>query len=199
MAPAAILLSLTWLALAPVGIADLASTGACGVKVNEVLLSAMNGTTEQTTNEYVEIYNSCSTPIDIKGWSLDYRSVGNNSSGSNADIVLVADLNKTIAGGAYLLWAGVEYTGSKDGALANSLADAGGGVALVDGSGTLVDSVSYGPVVASHNFTEGTAAPLPPPAKSPGKSISRIPNGADTNENAIDFQVTDPTPKAQNM
>jgi hypothetical protein len=54
-------------------------------------------------------------------------------------------------------------------------------------------------VVAGHRLLEGTAAPLPPQEASPGKSISRIPNGSDSNDNGSDFQVTVPTPLAANQ
>ena len=55
----------------------------------------------------------------------------------------------------------------------------------------VVDSVAYGPVVANHNFLESGAAPLPPA----GQVIARVPDGADSNNGAVDFQVTGSTPK----
>jgi hypothetical protein len=175
-----------------------AGMSGCGVKVNELLLSTLKGTTSRESEEYVELYNSCTTSIKLTGWSLVYRSGANNSGPGNADTQLVVDLTKTISAGGYLLWAGSQYTGTKDGSLVNGLSDSAGGVAVVDNHDTIVDSVAYGPVVSGHNFIEGSAAPLPPQTKQPGKVIARTPNGTDTGDNSSDFVVADPTPKASN-
>jgi hypothetical protein len=73
------------------------------------------------------------------------------------------------------------------------MAAAGGGVALLDGSGNTVDSVGYG--TAANAYVEGSAAPAPPS----GQSIARQPNGHDGNNNASDFSVAaTPSPGAAN-
>jgi hypothetical protein len=180
------------------GRGDLAGTGGCNVKVNELLLSTLQGTTSRASEEYVELFNPCSTSKSLKNWSLRYRSAGNNSKPSNPDTPLVQDIGKTIPAMGYLLFSGSQYTGSHDGVLLGGLSDAGGAVALVDDSNAIVDSVAYGSANASNNFAEGQPAPLPPQSPQPGKVIARSPNGTDTDDNASDFQVQDPTPKAPN-
>lgn len=179
---------------------DLATPAACGIKVNEIVTATLHAGTKAATDEFVEIYNSCATSQNLTGWSLAYRSASNNGGATKPDIVLVADLKKTISPGGFLVWSGTAYSGPSDGALANGLADTGGGVAIVDNNNYIVDSVAYGPVVASHNYLEGSAAPLPPVTEQPGTAIARIPDGTDSDDNQNDFQLTTkPTPKAANQ
>jgi 5'-nucleotidase len=179
---------------------DLATPAVCGIKVNEIVTATLHSGTKVATDEFVEIYNSCTTSQKLAGWSLKYRSSSNNGGATKPDITLVADLQKTISPAGYLLWSGAGYTGPSDGALANGLADTGGGVAVIDNNNYIVDSVAYGPVVASHNYLEGSAAPLPPVTAQPGTAIARIPDGADSDDNQADFQLTTKvTPKAANQ
>src|SRR6185436_11564309 len=151
---------------------DLAGAGGCNIKVNELLLSTLKGATSRPSEEYVEL--------------------------SNPDTPLVQDIGKTIPAMGYLLFSGTQYTGTHDGVLINGLSDSGGGVALIDNNNTIIDSVAYGPVDANHNFLEGTPAPLPPQTAQPGKVTARSPNGADSDDNGVDFKVQSPTPKAPN-
>jgi hypothetical protein len=72
------------------------------------------------------------------------------------------------------------------------LAAAGGGLALRRGD-ELLDSVGYG--TANNAFVEGSPAAAPPS----GSSLARLPNGRDTNDNAADFRVGTPTPRAANL
>jgi hypothetical protein len=186
--------------LAGAPIPDLATPAACGIKVNEIVTATLHSGTKAATDEFVEIYNSCTTSQSLAGWSLTYRSSSNNGGASKPDNILVADLQKTLSPGGYLVWSGAAYSGPSDGALAASLADTGGGVAIVDKNNYIVDSVAYGPVVASHNYLEGNAAPLPPVTAQPGTAIARIPDGIDTDDNQTDFQLTTKvTPKAANQ
>jgi hypothetical protein len=177
---------------------DMAGAGGCNVKVNELVLSAFQGTTSKASYEYVELFNPCATSKSLKAWSLRYRSATNNSKASNPDTPLVQDIGKTIPAMGYLLFSGSQYTGTHDGLLINGLSDSGGGVALVDNNNDIVDSVAYGPVDASHNFLEGTPAPLPAQQVIPGQATARSPNGTDTDDNGADFKLEKPTPKAPN-
>jgi hypothetical protein len=73
------------------------------------------------------------------------------------------------------------------------LATAGGGVALRDPSGNIVDRVGYG--TATNTFVEGTTAAAP----GSGHSVGRRPDGMDTAHNSSDFvSITTPTPGAAN-
>jgi hypothetical protein len=178
---------------------DMAGAGGCNIKVNELLLSTLRGAQSRGSEEYVELYNPCATSKSLKGWSIRYRSIDNNSKASNPDTPLVQDVGRTIAAGGYLLFAGTQYGGSKDGSLINGLSDSGGGVAIIDNNNVIVDSVAYGNVVSSHSFLEGTHAPLPSQTMQPGTVTARSPNGTDTDDNGADFKVQAPTPKAANL
>jgi hypothetical protein len=179
----------------PRDLADVVDGGGCTPKINEVETS---NSTDGGTYEFVELYNPCGS-IDLTGWSIVYRSATNVSPRDGNDSSTLYTFGaKMFTHGAYLVYAGAAFTGAKDGALAANMAD-DGAVGLRDGAAHLVDSVAYGAVDPSHAFIEGTAAPKPPRVAAPGKSISRIPDGHDTDNNAADFTVTTPTPGATNQ
>ena len=69
-------------------------------------------------------------------------------------------------------------------------------VGLRNPSGTLIDSMAYGMLTAANNFTEGAN---PAPAPSVDQSISRLPNGKDSDQNGADFAVTAIPPRAANQ
>ena len=184
---------------------DLAGT-TCTPVINEV----MTGVTGDARNEFVEIYNPCGVAIDLTGWKLVYRSAANQNPASGADSSTLFSWTAgttphTIGASgasAYLVYGGVDFNNAnKTGTLLNSIADGGGAVGLRDPTGKLVDSVGYGSASPIDAFVEGgTAAPAPPVVASPGNSISRIPNGTDTNRNNVDWKVsTMITPGAANQ
>jgi Lamin Tail Domain len=176
--------------------ADLSSGGACGVVINELLLSVQS----DPSNEYVELFNTCETDLSLMRWKLVSRSAANNQSSANGDTLLVNDLNKTILARGFLMFGHSQPMVASDGVMANGLSETAGGVALVDPNGSIVDSVAYGPVVATHNFIEGMPALVPPVAPAPGNSLVRLPDGRDSDDNAADFSVsTKPTPRAANQ
>ena len=73
------------------------------------------------------------------------------------------------------------------------MALAGGGAALRDPNGTIVDSVGWG--TATNNFIEGRVA-VAPPSK---RSIQRLPDGADNGDNSLDFTLSNAvTPNGPN-
>jgi hypothetical protein len=160
----------------------------CTPIVNEVQTAGVTA-----TDEWVEVFQPCSAPIDLTGWTLGYRSAGNTAR-------TLYTFQHTIAPGGYLLIAGSGFSGNAalvDGNFVGSgLGKAGGAVALLAPGGTIADGVSYGQLTAMNPFTETNPAAAPP-AK---QSIARLPNGASTGDNSKDFQVTmTPTPRSSNM
>lgn len=150
-------------------------------------------------NDYVELFNPGSLPVNVGGWSVQYAS----SSGSTWQ---VGNLNGAVAGGAYYL---VQLaSGGANGAflpVANAtnsinISGSNGKLALVTnqvalsgsnpvGGATIADFVGYGSAGA---FEGGGAAP------SGGNStaIFRANNGAtDTDDNAADFTTGAPNPR----
>lgn len=169
------------------------TTSSCHIVVNEV----QTGTTATGTEEFVEIFNPCASTVTTTGYKLVYRSANNTNPRSGADTASLYSLPSMMTSGAYLVIGGSGFKGTADGTLASGLA-ANGAVGIRDGAGNLVDSVGYGSV-AGNTFVETAAAPLPPVLASPGGSIERIPNGADTDDNSHDFVAANSaTPGAAN-
>ena len=161
------------------------------VRINEF----MTGTASAASNEFVEIVNAGTAAVDLSGYKLVYRSAAGAS-----DISLdTIPSGTTLAAGAFLLFGGSGYAGppAADQSFGTALASTGGGLALRDASGTIVDSVGYG--TATNAFVRGSAAPAPPNTATPGNSDVRLPDGHETGDNSADFSVsTTPTPRAAN-
>jgi hypothetical protein len=168
--------------------------GLCAPRINEVQTSVV-GTSRW---EFVELYNPC-TPIDLNGWTLVYRSTANVApvSGNDTSTLVSWQASKVMATGGFVLYGGANFPMPGDGKLAGSgLAD-DGAIGLRDPNGVLVDSVAYGSASMSA-FVEGAPAPAASRLNAPGGSISRQPDGYDTNHNDTDFHKTTPTPGMTN-
>ena len=166
------------------GVADMAVRD-CHLLINEVA----TGTLIDPRDEFVEVINPCTADIDMSGVVLVYRS----ASGS-IDHSLVYFTGR-LAHGARLVCGGPHYSGRADAwYFATSLAESAGGLALVDATGSQIDSVGWGK--ASNAFVRTSPAHAPPRSQ----SLGRLPDGADTNDNARDFSVTRmPTPGMPNL
>ncbi|MCM3485898.1 ExeM/NucH family extracellular endonuclease [Kocuria rosea] len=150
------------------------------------------------THKFVELYNPTVQPVDLTGWTLQYRS----ASGTGTVTSTVA-LSGTIAPGGYFL----VQCGSNAGSgaalpapdLATSFNPAGvsGTIVLSDGeqplaaptgsvTGTdgLVDLLGYGT-----SNTYETAPATGPSANADPKSMTRA-DGVDTDDNSADFTAT---------
>lgn len=154
----------------------------CHPVINEVQVDGPGG----TGDEFIELYNPCMLPWDLTNFKVLYRSAGGVTD------VPIANLSGFIMGpSSFFVLASSGYTGPGPIEFvfpANQLSSNGGGLGLYNNNGVLVDSVGYGAVM--NIYVEGSPAPAP----FPGQSISRMPNGVDTNNNAVDFMVTPPTP-----
>jgi len=172
-------------------------TAAFPVKVNELRLR----TTSNSTNQFVELFNAYSAPVDIGGWTVVYRS---RTGSTDTTMATIPAGTMIPAGGFYLL--GRSGNGTTTGYIGppaanqtftTSVSTSGAGVGIRDSLGILVDSVGYGS--ATNAFVEGSAAPLPPNTAAPGSSIVRLPDGHDTDVNSADFTITStPTPGGPN-
>ena len=165
-------------------------TGAA-LRVNEL----MTGSTGAASNEFVEIVNSGAAAADIGGFKLAYRS----ASGTSDVTLATVPTGTTLSAGGFYLLAGSGYVGTRapDQSFSAAIAATGGGVALRDSGGAIVDSVGYGDAVNA--FVEGHPATAPPATAAPGSSAARLPDGHDTNDNAADFSISaSPTPGSSN-
>jgi hypothetical protein len=165
--------------------------GGAGLRINEF----MTGVSGAGANEFVELYNGGDTAADLSGYRLVYRS----SSGTNDVGLAVIPDGTTLAPGALYLFGGRDYAGPPpaDQSFTAGLSSTGGGLALRQPDGTIVDSLGYGDAVNA--FVRGHPAPAPPSAPAPGNSDVRLPDGHNTDDNSVDFSVsTTPTPRASN-
>jgi hypothetical protein len=165
--------------------------GSAVLRLNEF----MTGTTGSAADEFVEIVNVGTASADLSGYKLVYRSASGTSDVSLATI----PSGTTLAAGGFHLFGGSAYAGSPppDQSFSTGLASTGGGLALRDASGTVVDSLGYGNAVNA--FVRGAPAQAPPAEAPPGNSDIRLPDGHDTGNNSADFTVsTTPTPRSAN-
>ena len=161
------------------------------VRINEF----STGVTNATANEFVELVNAGSSPVDAGGYKLVYRSAAGTS-----DVSLGTIPGGTIIGaGGFYLFGGSAYAGSAtaDQSFSTGLASTGG-LGLRNPDGDIVDSVGYG-ASTTNAFVETAPAPAPPATTNPGSSDVRLPDGHDTNTNSTDFTVSSsPTPRGSN-
>ncbi len=165
--------------------------GAADLRLNEF----MTGVSGAAANEFVELYNGDDAAADLSGYKLVYRSSAGTSDVSLATI----PSGTTLAPGGFYLFGGRDYAGPPpaDQTFTAGLSSTGGGLALRQPDGTIVDSLGYGD--ASNAFVRGHPAPAPPMEPSPGNSDVRLPDGHNTDENSVDFTVTtSPSPRASN-
>jgi Lamin Tail Domain/Collagen triple helix repeat (20 copies) len=161
------------------------------IRVNEF----MTGSTGAASNEFVELFNAGSTAADVGGFKVAYRSAAGTS---DTTLVTIPAGTSIPVGGFYLL-GGSGYLGSHaaDQSFSASLASTGGGLAVRDSTGTILDSVGWGDT--TNAFVEAHATTAPPATAAPGSSSDRLPDGHDTNDNAVDFSVSStPSPGAAN-
>ena len=161
------------------------------VVISEFRVRGPNG----GSDEFVELYNLSSAPVNIGGWKIR----GSNASGTIGDRLTIA-AGTTLGAGCHFLatnssTSGGPYSGAVPGdqTYATGVTD-DGGIALTLADNTIVDQVGLS---AGSAFKEGT------PLASLGSSnlnrgYERKPGGAagsatDTDDNALDFQLLTPS------
>jgi uncharacterized protein YdeI (BOF family) len=147
------------------------------------------------SDEFVEIANQGSGPVDLIGLELVYST----SSGSTVTRKATWTASTILQPGTRLLvvnGVGI-YASIGDAAYSGGFAATGGAVALRVVGGTVVDAIGWGD--ATNPFVEGSAALAPPAASSlerrPGGALG---NGTDTNDNSLDWFVAQ-VPGPQNL
>src|SRR5436190_3209329 len=161
-----------------------------------VISQVQPGGAASANDEFVEIHNTSSSPIDLNGYRLVYRSQNGQS---DVLVPFAAWTTSTIlpAGGYYLI-ASNSYDGSatpdityNNGTCACAMAAAQGGLAIRNGandSGSIIDSVGWGTI--TNGFNEGTTTTAP--GNDNGKA--RKQSGCqDTDSNASDFETLTPS------
>ena len=162
------------------------------VVINEFLYDAVS---TDNGNEWIELYNNLSTmSVNLAGWKIQ------KSTGPTLDVAVWTDLfvitSGSISPNGYFLCAQstaavkyqADFTYSDSATMNNSAPSA---IRLVTPSGKEIDRVAYGGA-RSDNLAEADKATV---GVSVGQSLSRSPDGKDTNNNYNDFiMLSNPTP-----
>jgi len=140
--------------------------------------------------EYVEIYNSNDTVMDLTGMRLDFINGSNGSVYRSIDLSGAIDANGFVTIGA----PGLTNVTIPFSVASNAIQNGPDGINLIDASSAVVDSIAYGGAVAG----AGEGALLTVVDTIDG-SICRIPDGHDSDDNANDFLLCTSTPGAVNF
>lgn len=168
---------------------------AISVSPNLVISQFQPGTSTNANDEFVEIHNNGSSPVDLNGYRVVYRS--QNGSADVPVPFAVWTTQTLLQPGQYYLIASTSYTGSASPnitynptACACSMSANQGGLGIRQGAndtGTLIDAVGWG--TTTNILFEGTRTTAPPS----GSSKARLQSGCqDTDNNANDFTTLTP-------
>ncbi len=166
------------------------------VVISEFKTSGVNG----QSDEFIELYNRTSSPIDIGGWKL--RRSGSCSTGSPSTVTDVGTIpSGTILGpGKHFLIGGISYSDliEPDQTVIMSIADDGGMAIYYSDNTTIIDKVG---LCASSPFKNGTSLPSlgVDSNKSYERKVGDIQDSCvNTNDNFADFNALI-SPKPQNL
>jgi hypothetical protein len=168
------------------------------------------------TKEYIEIYNPSSQAIDLRNYRLDlingaefgrageiYNSIffrdaitANTSAAmlpAGAYFVIIAPaLESEIRQSNHRYY---QVFALPENNLQNA-GNSGDGIRLIDvRNEQIIDTVCYGPRVVGLNEGDGRIDNLD--SNNPNESVSRCPNGQDSNQNRMDFKIPTPSSLAQ--
>ena len=143
-------------------------------------------------DEFIELHNTSSAPVDLNGYRLVYRSAtGTNDVGPLAQWVT----STIVPAGGYYLIASTSYDGTPTANITYnpatcscSMGAAGGGLAIKDASNAIVDSVGWG--TATNAFVEGAVTPAP---GNNNGGLRKQSGCQDTDNNSNDFSTLTPS------
>ena len=163
-----------------------AATDGSNVVINEVYGGGGNSGATYT-HDFVELYNPTDAPIDLTGWTVTQRSTSDAGNGSAA-------LSGSIPAKGYFLIQGAKGNGGTEplptpDAIGNGLAfGKDGAIArLIDSNHNVVDLVGWGGATPSEGSPAGKTKN--------SESVQRREVGVDSDNNASDFIVAEPTPQ----
>ncbi|HSX14865.1 MAG TPA: lamin tail domain-containing protein [Candidatus Saccharimonadales bacterium] len=154
---------------------------------NHIVISELQtGSSASASQEFIELYNPTNQAISVEGWQLQYRPAGATSSWTNRTS---SGLHGSIAANGYYLIAATTYLASADAAFSSGMAQSGGSVRIVDGTGQVIDVLGWGTAVEF----EGSPAAAPAAGQSlerqPGEANPSGGNGIDSDNNQADFAI----------
>jgi predicted extracellular nuclease len=152
-----------------------------GVVISELRTRGAGG----ANDEFVELANAGSTPVDVSGWRLQGCAAGSGAASDRTTIPAAT----TLAPGAHLLFVNAAATGvgaGADATYATGFADTGqSGIRIVDAGGAVQDGAG----LTTSPCREGTGlADAFPAANTADNAFGRAAAGTqDTGDNAADF------------
>jgi uncharacterized protein len=178
------------LALAVVGAGAVALAAPAQAVSTSVVISEVYGGGGNTgatyTNDFVELYNLGTTPVDLSTWKVQYFSATGTTASTTALTGAIAPQSSyliQLAKGA----GGTTPLPTPDATGTTAMSGTSGRVLLLQGT-TTVDGVAYG---ATSTPVEGA----PAPGTSNATSDSRTSPCTDTDNNAADFSEGAPSPR----
>jgi hypothetical protein len=188
----------------------------------KILISEVQIEGETKLQDFIELYNPLSDSVDISGWRLRKR----NQTGIDSSIRVFPE-GSNIAGKSYFLWASSKEEDYPSSIGADVFSTAylteNKSIALLDDSQEIIDAVAWGtghnnPFVETHAFGdnpktrdivterldeigftgERTSYPYFIFYQSLGRKVSALNGEQDTDNNLEDFELQNPTPKAEN-
>jgi len=189
-------LSLLAAAAAAASTAALAPSPAVAASPTGVVISELRvGGPAGGNDEFVELLNRSASPVSIGGWKLQGCASG---SGAPSDRVAIPSGTTLPAGGRYLFAndAANGYSGSvrADATYTTGFSNSGlSGARLVTSGGVVTDGIGF----PGSPCAEGAGFNLASVAGSGGSSAHRggADEGADSDDNAVDFRVAAPNPQ----
>ncbi|MHA7275579.1 ExeM/NucH family extracellular endonuclease [Arthrobacter sp. Hz1] len=170
-----------------------------GVVINEAYVNGGSANAPYL-NKFVELHNTTDQPVDVNGWSLQYRAAGSSNAPTG-----VSTLTGTVpANGHYLVGGssnadnGVALPGT-DATIGASFAD-GGGTLILSNEATAIDPLATGSIgdnpavedllgYGSSNTFE-TAVATKPASNADPRSLNRT-DFVDTDDNSADFTLSE--------
>jgi hypothetical protein len=167
--------------------ADAAAGSCAALKINEFTTEGPAG----ADDEFVEVYNTSNMPVTLSaaGCRLVYRA----KAGVN-DVPCVG-ANVVVPANGYAVLGGNTYVRAKAGDLSCALQKTDGQLGIFSAADVRIDSLGYGAPTANPNLIED----MPSGVGGPAGSMVRMPDGADSDKNQLDFKTSaNPTPSAAN-
>ena len=169
------------------------------VEINEV----QTGTSTTPNQQFVELYNPAEGPANVSGWQLEYTNASAGRRGTTITTLATLPAGTSIPAGGYYLIGGAGYVSAGTQPPDNQsftqtsttqLSPTGGGIAIADRTGFVVDSLGFGVSTnsgyalsayqrASNIFTESC----------PAQSYGVVPTVTDTTLTAL-FPTSDTNP-----
>ncbi len=153
----------------------------------KVVINEIQVTGSKATDEFVELYNNGSEPVNLEGWRLAKKTATGNEYN-----LLTHFSNFTIQPGSFFVIGHTDFSDAKQVSYSTSqsIAKDNSVVLYRDAGDTIEDVVGMG----AASIKEGNAATNPQDST----SIGRRSDGVDTNDNGSDFIVSTPTPGRKN-